>query len=410
MSHNVDEERVGTARNIQPNDEVDLIKLLIIVAKHKKLVLGLPLFAGLLAAAVTILMPNVYTGTARILPPQQNQSAAAALLGQLGGLGGVAAGSLGIKNPADLYVGMLKSRSVADALIERFGLQALYQKETLDDTRRVLADLTTISAGRDGIITVQVDDHDPRRAADLANAYLEQLEKLNERLALTEAAQRRLFFEKQLHSQKDALAVSEVSLQQTQEKTGLIKLDEQGRVLIEALAQVRAQIAAKEVQLDAMRSFTTDRNPDRIRAEAELAGLRDQLSKLERRSGTLESGTFVSAGRVPEVGLEYVRKLRDVKYHETLFELLAKQYELARLDESKEASIIQVLDRAVAPERKSAPKRTIIVLVTGIAVGMLALILAFIREAWLRARTDPARAEQMVALREHLRVRPSPPL
>jgi uncharacterized protein involved in exopolysaccharide biosynthesis len=273
----------------------------------------------------------------------------------------------------------------------------------MDDARRRLASITTITPGRDGIISIDVDSHDPKRAAALANAYVEELEKMNERLAVTEAAQRRLFFEKQLQLQKNALASAEVDLQRTQEKTGLIKLDEQGRAIIEAVAEVRAQIAAKEVQIGAMRSFTTDVNPERVRAEAELRGLRQQLAKLEQSGGVLNKGTFVPTGKVPEVGLEFVRKLRDVKYHETLFELLAKQYELARLDESKDASIIQVLDRAVPPERKSKPARRQIVLVTAFVSVLFTVLLIALLEAYERAQSDPARAAQIGLIKSYLR-------
>jgi tyrosine-protein kinase Etk/Wzc len=386
-------------------NDADALGLLIVLAKHKKLVLGLPLAAAVVAGLVSLLMPNIYSGTARILPPQQNQSTAAALLGQLGNLGAVTANSLAIKNPSDLYVGILKSRSVADSLIARFQLKELFKAETLDDTRKELEHITRISAGKDGLISIEVEDTDPMRAADIANAYVEELERTNDRLAVTEAAQRRLFFEKELRQQKEALASAEVELKKTQEKTGLIKLDEQGRALIEAVAQVRAQIAAKEVQIGAMRSFTTERNPDRLRAEMELRGLRQQLGQLEHDSGgVLKNSIFVPTAKVPEVGLEYVRKLREVKYQETLFELLAKQYELARLDESKDASIIQVLDRAVPPERKSKPRRALIVILTGFLFGFLAVLLAFARDAYERAQADGARAERLALLTSHLRM------
>lgn len=408
-----DSERLNELSTVSPlDDEIDILELLIVLSKHKKLVLGLPLAAAVIAIAVSLLLPNIYTATARVLPPQQNQSAAAAVLGQLGALSGVAASSLGIKNPSDLYVGMLKSRSVADSIIEEFKLQELFEAKTLDRAREELADVTTITAGKDGIISIEVSDKDPRRAAAMANAYVGQLEKTNERLAITEAAQRRLFFEKQLSQQKDVLSSAEVELKKTQERTGLIKLDEQGKAIIEAVAQIRAQIAAKEVQIGAMRPSTTERNPERIRAEAELSGLRQQLGKLEQNNVALESGTFVPTGKVPEAGLEFVRKLRDVKYHETLFELLAKQYELARLDESRDASLIQVLDRAVPPELKSKPRRGVIVLLSTLAVGVLALLLALLKEAYERALLDPARMARLNTLRSYLRGpwrRPSSP-
>lgn len=389
------------------SDDVDVLGLLIVFAKHKKLVLGLPAVVAVLAAVISLLMPNIYTATARLLPPQQGQSAAAAILGQLASLGSAATAVPGLKNPSDLYIGMLKSRTIADRLIERFGLIEIYEKDTLVETRQALAEATDITSGKDGIIAIEVDDELPERSAAIANAYVEELERMNESLALTEASQRRLFFEKQLRQTKEALALSEVELKKTQEKTGLIKLDEQGRAIIEAVAQFRAQVAAKEVQLAAMKSFATENNPDLIRAEQELIGLRNQLRKLEGDKSSGQGDILVPTGRVPQAGLEYVRKYRDVKYHETLFELVAKQYELARLDEAKEASLIQVVDKAVAPDRKSKPRRALIVILSGVVAAMLAILLALLRESLESARGDPADAKRLELLRRYLGRKPA---
>jgi len=383
-------------------DEISLLDLLIVLAKHKKLILGLPFLAALLAAGYSLLLPNIYTGTTKILPPQQNQSSAAAMLAQLGGLAGAAGGALGIKNPNDLYIGMLKSRTLADSLIQRFELQKVYEAKTMFDTRSALGASTRIAAGKDGIITIDFDDKDTKRAAAVANAYVEELYKLTQTLAVTEASQRRLFFEKQLTLAKDNLATAEVALRQTQERTGLIKLDDQGRAIIESVARMRAEIAAKEVQLGAMRTFATEHNPDYVLLAQQLGGLRAQLVKLEKASNVGQGDIFVPTGKVPEVGLEYVRKVRDVKYHEVLFELLARQYEIARVDEARDTSIIQVLDKAIEPERKSKPKRSLIVLLTALVFGFLAVLWAFIKEARERARQNPQQAERLNLLRRYV--------
>jgi tyrosine-protein kinase Etk/Wzc len=201
-----------------------LVRLGIIIAKHKRLVFGLPMLAVLLVTPVVFTRPLTYTATTRVLPPLQSQSLASDLLGQVGALAG-----LGMQDPSEVYVGMLKSRTVADNLIKRFDLKNLYEEATYEETRSALADRTWIAAGqRDHIITVDVDDHDPKRAADLANAYAEELQKLTQILAVTEASQRRLFFEKQLTVAKEGLAAAETALKKTQESTGLIKLDDQG--------------------------------------------------------------------------------------------------------------------------------------------------------------------------------------
>ncbi len=348
-------------------------------------------------------MPNIYTGVTRILPPQQSQSTAAAMLGQLGALAGVAGTSLGIKNPNDLYVGMLKSRTVADNLISRFELRKLYETKTADDARKALEGNSRVTSGKDGLIAIEFDDKDPKRAAAIANAYVEELYKLTQTLAVTEASQRRLFFEKQLALTKRELGNAEVALKTTQEETKLIKIDEQGRAIIEAFARLRAQVVAKEVQLGAMRSFATEQNPDLIRTQQELIGLRAQLAKMEKSHNPTQGDILVPTGQVPEAGLEYLRKLRDVKYYETIFELLAKQYEAAKIDEARDTSLIQVLDKALEPEKKSKPKRALIVILTALVFGFLAVIWAFIREAGEKARQNPEQAERLNLLRRYVR-------
>jgi uncharacterized protein involved in exopolysaccharide biosynthesis len=296
---------------------------------------------------------------------------------------------------------MLKSRTVADNIIARFDLQRLYDQETMVETRKEFASNSSITTGKDGLINIEFDDEDPKRAAAVANAYVEELDKLTQSLAVTEAAQRRLFFERQLKQAKDDLSNAEVALKVTQEQTGLIKLDDQGRAIIEAVAALRGQISAKEVELRAMRTFTTEHNPDYVRVRQQLAGLRAELTKLERAQIGGGGDILLPTGQVPAAGLEYVRKFRDVKYQEAIFELLAKQFEAAKIDEAKEAAIIQVVDQAIAPDRKSKPKRALIVIGVTLAAGFLAFIWAFAREARERASRDPVQAARFAALRNY---------
>ena len=360
-------------------DEIDLLDVLIVLARQKKWIAGCTIGIGSAALAASLLMTPIFTSTAKIMPPQQQSSGMAAMLGQLGALAGAAGGIAGPKNPNDLYVGMLQSQTVADNLTQRFKLKEHFGTVTQVDTRNMLAGISTISTGKDGLISVSIDDEDPKFAAELANAYVDELVKLTQTLAVTDAAQRRLFYEKQLQATKDKLAQAEVALKKTQEKTGMLQPDGQVQAIIANVAELKATIAAKEVQLAAMRSFATEQNPDFMRTQQEINGLKTQLAKLEQ--GQPEAGDFlVPTGKVPQTGLEYVRKLRDVKYYETMFELLAKQYELAKIDEAKDSSTIQVLDKATVPDKKSKPKRARIVL-AGIFIGFLfGAITAFTRE------------------------------
>ena len=385
-------------------EEVNVLDLMIVVAKHWKLVVFLPLALGIVAAIYSLLVTPVYTGTVQILPPQQTQSAAAAVLGQLGALVGGAGGAIGVRQPNEMYVSMLKSRTVADRLIDRFKLDQVFDAPFRHDVRLALAGSTKIESGaKDGIITIEYNDTDPKRAAAVANGYVEELHALTQSLAVTEASQRRLFFEKQIKKAKDDLSVAEVALKKTQEQTGFIKLEEQGRAIIEAVAQLRAQIVAREVQLSAMRTFATDQNPEYQRMREELNVLRRELAKTEKATERSEGNIFIPTGRVPEAGLEYLRKLREVKYHETLFELLARQFELAKIDEAKESGLVQVLDAAVIPERRTSPRRRLIVMVSVLAGLAIAVATAFCLELIERGRRDPGQRERWQRLRSMVR-------
>lgn len=373
------------------DDEIHLLDLLIVLVRHKKLVIGMPIVTGLAAMAISLVMTPVFTGTAKIMPPQQQQSSGlAAMLGQLGGLAGAAGSMAGLKNPNDLYVGMLESRTVADDLINRFKLKERYESKTMDDARLALDKASDISSGKkDGLISISVTDKDPKFAADLANAYVDELIRLTQTMAVTEAAQRRLFFEKQLKDTKDQLADAEIAMRKTQEKTGMIQPDGQVQAIISNIAQMKGAIAAKEVQLKAMSTFATGQNPDVLRTQEELRGLQAQLAKLERRQTSRDGDFMVPTGKIPEAGVEYVRALRNVKYFETMFEMLSKQYELAKIDEAKDSSVIQVLDKAIPAERRSKPKRTLMTIAGFMAGGVLGVLLAFISESFVRSRKDP---------------------
>lgn len=377
-----------------------LIDIMIVLAKHKKLILGLPLGAALCAVAITLALPNIYRAGTKLLPPQQAQSGASALLAQLGGLTGAVPG---MKNPSDMYIGMLKSRTVADRLIARFDLKKVYDNESLELARLGLAGNTVITAGKDGMITVEVESKDRKLAASLANGYVEELQRLTRVLAVTEASQRRLFFERQLELTKDNLAKSEVALKSAMNRSGVISVDVESRAVLETAARLRAQVSAKEIQLGAMRAFVTASHPGYRQANEELASLRAELSRLENGSAAGIDAAEAAQGKVS--GVENIQLLRDVKYYQMLYEMLAKQYELARLDEAKEPTLIQVLDPAVEPEHKFKPKRAIIVVVTGVLFGFIALFCAFAMEARRKAMLSPLSSARWAELKTYLKFR-----
>ena len=278
-----------------------------------------------------------------------------------------------------MYIGMLKSRTVFDRVVDRFGLIKAYDVKYREEARNRLGSALTARSGKDGIITVHVEDRDPRRAADMANAFVEELKTLNRGLAVTEAAQRRLFFEEQIMDVKAALLKSEEGIKGFQEKTGALKIDEQARVVIAGIANLRAQVSAREVQQKVIRTYATSQNPDLQRGEEEISALKVELKKLEEKGGK-GYDVLMPTERMPSVGIEYLRKLREVKYNETLYELLAKQYELAKLDEARDAAVIQVIDKAVTPEKKVKPMRLLIVTVSVFCGFFLSVLAAFLIE------------------------------
>lgn len=347
---------------------VDVLDLLAVLLRNRRRIAGATIAALALGIAVAALLKPTFTAGAIILPPQQQQSSAAALAGQLGSLlgGGTAAG-LGLKNPGDLYVGMLQSRTIADRIIAKFDLMSVYGTKRMEDAREALKKHARFEAGKNGLIDISVEDHVAQRASDMANAYVDELHAMNSTLAISEASQRRVFFDQQLEEEKAALTAAESDLKSTQERTGLIQLGGQAESIIRGIAEVEAEISSREVELQAGRAFATDQNPEMVRLQEEIAALRRQLAKLEDDRERLAPGdTQVPASRVPGAGLEYARKLREVKYHETLVDLLSRQYEAARIDEAKSAPIIQVIDRAVPPDKKSAPHRLLLSLEFGL--------------------------------------------
>lgn len=387
-----------------PSDEegIDLMQLATLLLEGKKLILRFILVAAALTAIVVYLvMKPTYTGEAVFLPPQSspgsNMSQLASQLGSLGALGGLA----GLKNPGEVYIGILGSRTVADEMIKRFDLQEVYKTKRLSDTERRLKNNSQFIVGKDSLITIGVEDHDPKLAADLANGYMDALRDQNGRLALTDASQRRLFFEQQLEREKNALADAEVDLKKTQEQTGLIVPGGQAQVEIQSNAELRAQIASRQVELAALKQGATDQNPAVVRLQTEIAGLEQQLQKMQNDPGRRQPGSVqLPTAKVPELALEYVRKQREVKYHEVLFDLIARQYESARLDESREAPLLQIVDQAKTPDKKSGPPRALLVLAS-------CLFGAFAGASWIilkhfigRLQQDPAKAAHLEALRQ----------
>ena len=340
--------------------------LTLLLARWKRIV-GISLGVGVLALGVTFLIPPTYTARTVILPPQQQQSAAAAALSSLGALGALAGGAAGIKSPVDQYVALLQSVTVSNRIIDRYDLITVYESKYRVDAQKTLGTNVRISASKkDGLMTVEVDDHDPQRSADIANRYIDELRTLTNPLAVTEAQQRRIFFEQQLQKAREQLTRAQVALQTSGFTANALKAEP--KAAAETYARLRAELTTGEVRLQALREKLVDQAPEIVQQQAVLTELRRQLSKLE-----------VSSSPAQAEDADYTGRYREFKYQETLFELFARQYELARVDESREGALIQVLDVATVPERKSKPKRGTIAMLATIATGLALCLTAILR-------------------------------
>jgi uncharacterized protein involved in exopolysaccharide biosynthesis len=374
--------------SLPEDDEISLLDLLQVVADNLRLLVLGPLAAGLLALAYSFTITPTFTATTKFMPPQQQQSGAAAMLAGLGALGGLAAVGGGLRNPADQYVAFVKSRSVQDALVDRFKLLDRYGTKFREDARKALEGNLQIVSGRDGLIVIVASDIDPGFAAELANAHVEELGKLLNRLAVTEAQQRRLFFEMQLATAKDKLVKAEQALKASGVNSSALKASPGAAV--EGMARLKASITAQEIKLSSMRGYLAESAPDFKQAQTELAAMRGQMARAEKE----EPATGASGDS------DYIAKFRDFKYHETLFELFAKQYEIARIDESREGVLLQVVDIAQTAERKSKPQKVLIAMLTTLAVGFTLLLFIFVRQALRRADQTPGSAEKLSRLRQ----------
>lgn len=357
-------------------DEISFSEIASALKRRKAPIARAVLITAALSAILAFVLPVKYTAEAVILTPQQSQSSLSTMAqlagsGAAGGLSGLSLlAGLGFHSQTDLYVGILESRSIADALIAKFDLQKIYGDRDLYGARKRLARNTSIRAGRDTLIHIRVEDRNAKRAAQVANGYVEELARQNATVALTEAAQRRVFFEQQLAKEKELLATAETAMRDTQQSTGLVAPGGQADALVRALAQLHSEILSREAQLQAIKTYVADDNPRFQALQRELGALRSELARLEQGKHS-PGNPELPAEDLPQAGLEYLRSYRAVKYHETLFEILAKEYEAARLDEARSGSLVQVIDKAVPPERKSWPPRTLMVLISTALAGII---------------------------------------
>jgi tyrosine-protein kinase Etk/Wzc len=380
---------------------LDLLDVLLIFARRKWVILRW-VAAGLVIAIIAILRaPTLYKAEVTIMPPQQAESSAG-LLSQLGALSMFAGGgSLGLKNPADLYIAILNTNLVAGDMVDRFHLMDVYKIPDRDGAGGKLRSRSKFLASKDGLINITVEDMDPKRAMALASGYSDELFKQNNRLVIGSASQRRKFYQEQLAEEKDRLADAEVALKQTQLATGVLQLSGQAQNLIAQEANIQANITSHEVQIGALLSSSTEQNPDVIRLRTELSGLREQLRQLQH--GT--SSETITQREFPAAGLEYIRKQRDVEYHQTLYDLLARQLEAARIDEAKASPDVQVIDPPLLPRSPSWPKPSLFILIGLVLGAMVGCIRVAVIYVYDYAETDPRLRDRFLQVKRAMHLR-----
>jgi len=387
------------------DDEIDLLDLLIVLAKRKWLIFWMTFIFGIISIAYVLLVPPIYRASTRILPPMAGKQSLAMSMMSQAGVPGFAADALGIKTPGDLVVGIATSRTVQNKLIEKFDLMTRFESENMDLTREALSEATSANTdAKSGIVSIAFEDKDPEFASQVANAYVKELQGLLQTLAVSEASQQRLFLEGQVRETQLELLRSETALAEYQKKTGILNAGQQASALMSAIATFRARISAKEVEFKTAQTFASANNPRIQQLKAEIASLKEEMTKLEEKASSGTSGTF-SLSELPDAGLEYLRKLRDQKFYETLYGMLLKQLETARMAEAQEPSIIQVIDEAVAPQVKAKPKRKQVVILATVLGFFLSIFLAFIFEFVEKAGLDPERKGKLHTLKNHLRLR-----
>ncbi len=384
-------------------DEINLLDYLIVLVKRKKLIAYTTLGIMVLTAIYSLILPPVYMAETKIMPPQQsNQSAMSQLLGQLGGPSGAVGLPTGaLKTTSDLYIAFLRTNSLLDRIIDRLDLMKLYKTNSREQARSVLScALNAKDDKRSGIINISVTDKDPKMAARYANTFVEELKSFNKGLAIGEASQRRLFYEEQLVGEKKTLEAAEEDLKVFQEKTGILLIEQQAFVAINNIASMKAQIAAREIDLRVLRTYSTSNNPDVKRAEEAIKAMKAEVNNLQLKN-KIEYDPIMPSQEAPGAALEYLRKFRNVKFHSVLYEFILRQYEAAKIDEGKDATIIQVIDKAEPPEKRFKPQRTRMVLTAGIVGFFLSICAVFFMEYAEKSFSNPENKERIDEIKKH---------
>lgn len=365
---------------------------------NRKLLFRSTLAGLVIGALAAFLIPVRFESTTRLMPPDGQSGAGMALLSaaaaKTGGLGALAGDLLGIKNSGALFIGVLQSETVQDGLINQFHLQQVYHTSKIEDARKELGAHTNISEDRkSGIISISVTDHDPRRAAAMAQAYVGELDRVVAQVSTSAARRERIFLEERLHDVKAGLDAASKKFSDFASKNTAIDIPAQGKAMVEAAASLQGELIAAESQLRGLQAIYTDQNV-RVKAlRARVAELHSQLDKLGGQADGASSGKsgnpslYPSIRKLPVLGVTYFDLYRETKIQETVYELLTQQYELAKVQEAKEIPSVKVLDVALVPTKKSFPPRLLLMALSAFAALLAGCVWLFARRHW--ERMDP---------------------
>jgi len=369
---NLDTAKINTA---EQNDSI--FQFINTLALYRKLILSVTITGFVVSLVVSILLPNIYRARALILPPQQDQNLMGAMLAQMGGMASIASDFLGGGgSQADMYVSILKTEVIKDAIIDRFDLQKVYKNDYRVTTYGEIDKWVTITSGKkDGIISINVEDKDPKRSADIANAYISELQKIMIQMNSSGAGENKKYLGERLTKAQSDLVLAEDAIKRFQSVNKAVDISEQARGTIKGIADLSAQLAVQEVQLETLKSQFTDSSQEVKSAKRTIESIKSQIAKLE---GTGKIGAVPSVASIPNLGQQYLRLMREFKIQETLVELLTKQYEMSILTEAKNIFNIQVVQKARVPDRKINPKRAIIVVASTLTSFLLSVLAIFL--------------------------------
>jgi len=396
-----------STRTNQPVHWADRLHLLWL---HRRMLRRVTAIAFLLSLGIAFLLPKQYASSASIMPPEPQGSGAMMLAaltarnGGLGSLGSLAGGLLGEHNSTALFIDLLRSGTVTGHLVSRFDLMHLYHKRYSSDAGKRLANATTITDDKkSGVITIKVQDRDPVRARDLAQGYLDELNRIVTQTSTSAGHQERIFIEQRLQGVKEDLERAQLELSAFSSKTNTIDIKEQTRAMVDSGARLQAEMLVEQSSLQSLRQIYGDGNVRVRQTQARIASLQGDLTRMTGSGAPLNASNGESSSaddkdelypplrQLPRLAVPYADLYRRVRVQETVFELLTQQYEMARLEEARDVPVVRVIDVPGIPEKKASPHRLLVTLLLTFLSFSAAAFLVLAREHWRHVPEDDAR-------------------